>query len=253
MNHAHRIRPPEALAKRLEIWARRRLCQNRNSYCWDFDSGELESSLRIVPSGDTRYDRAVDLKQKLAAAWRAAAPGSARRKKLVIWYVRKWGRIRRIGDQKLIAFSEERYRTLVTRGVVNIASWSKALALRNPNEYPILDARVAAALSVMQAHTRKDEPRFPLLKTQNKLIESYANCVRQHPPQTYLDKRLAYPTYRLLLKQVANRLDVRIYEIEMLLFAMAPKMAQKAIERKQERSHGVRPVATPNRRRARSR
>ena len=62
---------------------------------------------------------------------------------IATWYVSVWGGIRanKIGTiERYVRLSEEQ---LAASDLQGVATWSKILTVRNPNYYPIYDARVA--------------------------------------------------------------------------------------------------------------
>lgn len=75
-----------------------------------------------------------------------------------------------------------------------VATWSKILVIREPNQYAILDARVAASLNALQLIARVDRPN---LLSRNKAINAFQDWLKtQSPPGACkLPRREVYQVY----------------------------------------------------------
>ena len=98
----------------------------------------------------------------------------ARQLAIAKWYVSVWGGIKTNKDDTIERYVRLPETTLMTSGWQGVATWSKILALRNPDTYPIFDARVSAALSAIQFSTGLKNPvLFPQVPSRNTKIRSF--------------------------------------------------------------------------------
>jgi hypothetical protein len=97
-----------------------------------------------------------------------------RRLEVAIWYVRDWGGVksnRKETLDKYVGLSEADLTALNMQGV---ATWSKILAVQNPDTYAIFDARVSAALNAIQlAKGIETSILFPQLASRNTKIKKF--------------------------------------------------------------------------------
>jgi hypothetical protein len=145
------------------------------------------------------------------------------------WYVSVWGGIRSNQERTIKRYVRLRELDLAASQSPGIASWSKILALRNPDKYPIYDARVSAALSALQfANGVKNPILFPRASGRNTVIESFQkwqSTLSWHRP------RHTYADYVSLLTSVAEKSGLSSpEELEMLLFADAPTLVTKILK-----------------------
>lgn len=129
-------------------------------------------------------------------------------------------------------------RTNTARGEKGIASWSKALCVRDPHEFAIFDARVSASLNALQIihRARIAAPlRFPLLSSRNREVAAGAALLRGHFLQHAwpgVDRNF-YDMYLRLCKAVGERIGSRdapmpVYAVEMALFAHTEELLREA-------------------------
>ena len=122
---------------------------------------------------------------------------------------------------------------LVGRGISGIASWSKLLAIRDPERFAIFDARVAVALNALQIVQDHERPIFfPTLPSKNTQIGKFHDFMkdRDHGDAHKAFPARAYGIYLRVLAEVAQQLDLpAIDQIEMLLFAQAEDLAHRAM------------------------
>jgi len=91
------------------------------------------------------------------------------------WYVSVWGGIKANKPETIERFVSRSEATLATSPWLGVATWSKILALRNPDTYPIYDARVSAALSAIQFANDINSPiLFPQVPSRNTVINKSA-------------------------------------------------------------------------------
>jgi hypothetical protein len=185
-----------------------------------------------LPAGSL-YEQSLALKSRLHEQWLVANP--EQRFVLAKFYVSTWGGVKRNADEKLRSYAAQEPRSIMGDGIKGIASWSKVLSIRDPSKYAIYDARVAAALNCVQVvEGVRRGILFPLLPSQNKLIQTATPCMRAHARANEwvnLDETLCYETYLALLAAVAKRCDMsraKIVAVEMLLFSRAEKLVERA-------------------------
>ena len=70
---------------------------------------------------------------------------------LVTEQISGWGGIHGNGDKLLRSYALLSAPKLICLGAKGISSWSKGLALRNPRQFAVYDARVAMTLNAIQA------------------------------------------------------------------------------------------------------
>jgi hypothetical protein len=101
-----------------------------------------------------------------------------------------------------------------------IASWSKALCIRDPHKYAIFDARVSATLNLLLlANTEIDEKLFfPRLPSRNSTILKINQRINDSKVE-YLNKCLVYREYLSLIRNAANHVNTDIQTVEMILFS----------------------------------
>jgi hypothetical protein len=127
------------------------------------------------------------------------------------------------------------------------------LCIRDPGEYAIYDARVAAARNSIQVVERVQRGvLFPWLPGRNKLIQSAAASMRAHARANEwinIEETLCYETYLALLATVAKRRDERhtkLAEIEMLLFSRSEELVNSAFPRLRAAQQGNEADAHPS-------
>ncbi len=186
-----------------------------------------------LPEGN-EYQQNLALKRALARAYRDGDEG--RRVELTAYYVRDWGGIRSNRPDKLHRYALASPAELVALGDAGVASWSKALCIRDPETFAIYDNRVAFSLAALQALQIDGQGvLFPTLgSSRNKQIKAALLLVlriaegrrwRREPVTTY------YRSYLRLLGEVATELGVALASVEMLLFAAAPGLATAVTRR----------------------
>lgn len=129
-------------------------------------------------------------------------------------------------------------RTNIARGDKGIASWSKALCVRDPHAFAIFDARVSASLNALQVIHRARIPaplRFPLLASRNREVARRSALLRRHFQQhawPRVDKGF-YDAYLGLCKAVGERIGpagapMPVCAVEMALLAHTEELLGKA-------------------------
>jgi hypothetical protein len=113
-----------------------------------------------------------------------------------------------------------------------VATWSKILAVQNPNRYPIYDARVAASLNAIQlASDIKELMLFPQVPSKNSKIVRFQKWIRHRFSKAIrVPRSRAYGDYVSLLGAVARNSGLTAPdEVEMILFADAEILVTKLL------------------------
>jgi hypothetical protein len=182
-----------------------------------------------VGSGNA-FSQNENLKKQLSKQYQT---GSDDQKiELTRYYIAVWGGVRRNSADKISAYALNQPHELIANGIVGIASWSKALSIRDPDSYAIYDARVAVSLNALQIiHNVAAPVLFPLLTGQNKIINEGAKLLAGHAGNgtwRKISPESFYDEYNALLAKVALSLNVKHYAVEMALFTKAPALLKSA-------------------------
>lgn len=214
-------------------YSRTILTPTNDWFSWKINPSLIPDGI-VLPHGNP-YSQNVALKLALNVQYHL---GNVDTKILVTkYYIATWGGVRRNSEDKIRNYSLAPPGTLVANGIGGIASWSKALCIRDPNEYAIYDARVAVSLNCLQIIFGVDDPLlFPLLAGQNKLINKGSQRIRQFAcDKKWFEAQEAefYQIYNSMLSSASAALAVATYAIEMLLFAQAPILLRDAFPAEQ--------------------
>lgn len=162
----------------------------------------------------------MKLKRALAARWRSDPDG---RSDLATWIVASWGGVRRNDPATLQSYVRRTEEDLATGGLKGVASWSKILTIRDPEQFAIFDARVSASLNAIQLMSDRVQLLFPNLPTRNTKLPEFQRSLRkriQRRPYYQIASTQIYPTYMRLMNGVAQRLGHSSPDTaEMVLFA----------------------------------
>ncbi|ANY84639.1 hypothetical protein BB934_41460 (plasmid) [Microvirga ossetica] len=169
------------------------------------------------------------LKRALSAAWHTQPE---RQFEIAEWYVAKWGGVHN-RPEKLWGYIAAAEDELAGSGTAGVASWSKLLAVRDPDRFAIFDARVSVALNALQIVQDHERPIFfPPLPSKNTKIGKFHEWMkaRDHGDAHKAFPARAYGIYLRILSEVARQLELAaIDEVEMLLFAQAEDLALQAM------------------------
>ncbi|MDP3261084.1 MAG: hypothetical protein Q8M34_10970 [Thermodesulfovibrionales bacterium] len=197
-------------------------------YPWPINLSFLPTGV-VLPDG-SYYVQNVALKLQLNTLYSSA--DNQVKKEIIRYYISKWGGIKRNTDEKIRSYALDTPASLIAKGSQGIASWSKALCIRCPNDYAIYDARVALSLNCLQIIAAVDRPIiFPLLTGQNKRINEGSIMIRQYTTKhgwLSAQEGSFYQKYNSILSAAAKVLVVNLYTLEMLLFAKALELLQEA-------------------------
>jgi hypothetical protein len=188
-------------------------------YAWDIPE---MLPIPFTRDTDSRARANIRLRRELRNVWMNEP---ARRYELAAWYVRDWGGIRRNDDATIKVYCDSPEGELASSTWKGVATWSKILAMRNPDKYAIYDARVGAALVALQL--LKGAPNlllFPQVPSRNNAITDFQRRIKTiggRRGQTYND-------YADLLGTVAAKTKLNSpEEIGMVLFANSLSLVTK--------------------------
>ncbi len=199
------------------------------------------SSSNFIESreGLSNYDANVLLKSALSNIWRS---NPDRRREITQWVISDWGGIRSNSPQTLDHYSREAASENPVTPMKGIASFSKILAVANPDRFAILDARTIVSLNAIQIISKVGNGVFfPYLQGRNLTTGHSGRRVGFSQDPVFSQDRLlkafkgwrvaesneAYSFYIDLLKALSRKLDLasRILPLEMALFADAERLA----------------------------
>jgi len=216
------------LQEAIAAYSRTNLTETNDWYHWPVNPSFLPKGV-VLPEGSC-YAQNVALKIQLNALYSSA--DDQVKKEITHYYISKWGGIKKNTDEKIRSYALDVPASLIAKGYQGIASWSKALCIRCPNDYAVYDARVALSLNCLQIIAAVDRPAmFPLLTGQNKRINSGSRMVRQYATKhgwPAAKEGSFYLKYNNILSSAAKLIDTNLYTLEMLLFAKAPGLLQEA-------------------------
>lgn len=193
-------------------------------------------------SDGSQYERNVDLKIQLG---RAYASGSDEvKRQLTHYYIAIWGGVRGNKLETISNYALNSAENLIEIGTQGVASWSKALCVRNPHKYAIYDARVAVAINALQITREIHKPRlFPLIASRNKAIISGMRFLNTHVKSHQWIKipdSIFYSEYINLITEsscilremqsgCSSNFSIDIYTVEMALFSQAINLINEII------------------------
>ena len=184
----------------------------------------------VSVSGGNSYFQNESLKKQLSEQYWLGT--DERKIEITRYYIAVWGGVRRNRPEKIRGYALNPPSSLIEGGVSGVASWSKALCIRDPNRYAIYDARVSVSLNALQIiYSVQDPVLFPLLVGQNKLINKGSDLLIFNACQKAwgrVSEASFYNMYNALLEKVACSLKVEHYTVEMALFAKALELLKSA-------------------------
>ncbi|WP_244814167.1 hypothetical protein [Caballeronia sp. Lep1P3] len=212
-------------------YVRNRIEKLPEQYTWSFTEGALPFDIRL-PAGSW-FEKNLALKKALHLAWQLGSRDA--RIALCDWYISVWGGIRRNSAENIRLYATGSEENIFARGVQGIASWSKALTIRDPGRFAIFDSRTSVSLTAIQVLANTPDPViFPPLPSQNTQVKGASALVRTLC-KTRAFQRVApsscYADYNRLLIDVAKNVGRGITNqmVEMVLFADAELLGEKLI------------------------
>lgn len=184
---------------------------------------ENKLPLGIILSDGNQYEKNVELKKKLHKKWLCADIND--RKTLIKYYIGTWGGIYGNSNATIDEYNNSCDTKLICNGSNGIASWSKALCVHDPNLYGIFDARVSASLNSLQKiYDVEDKILYPILPSRNNTIIK-GNKYFKVLGWNRANENDFYHVYLSHLKNVG----IDVYTTEMLLFAKAEELVERAL------------------------
>ncbi|MBN3748537.1 hypothetical protein G3N96_24380 [Burkholderia sp. Se-20373] len=201
-------------------------------YGWDFDETTVPLGIRL-PATKTLADKNLALKTALNAAW---CRGSENERKVISdWYIKDWGRVRTNAPDTLLLYATAKEEDILARGATGIASWSKALTIRDPMRFTTFDARTSISLNALQLLGDTSKPLiFPSLPSRNSRVPQAQKAVKRVQRESGYESvkpAAVYNVYNNLLADIAAALgdSVTNQMVEMLLFAQADELSERLV------------------------
>lgn len=155
----------------------------------------------------------------------------------------KWGGIRRNNPGTIESYVEWIHSGTESWPLKGVASYSKILAIFNPEKYAIYDARVATSLIAAQyIYGNGKGMIFNYVKSQNSVIKKFSNNPRFSKEALEVAGWIEIPDQNNYMEYISTLRNIekhlrgkpsfnhfRLYDLEMSLFANATKLAEKAI------------------------
>lgn len=213
-------------------------------YTWKFTSSIATERFGISFSGQTLFDKVMELKKSLRQQV-ASSTCTVRQGEIATYFIKEWGGIRRFTkvDETLARFSELKGSPIAPQRLKipfqGVSSWSKWASIVCPDWACIYDARVAYSLNAINYLAGANQPIFPTPPGQNsrlKMLDITTLLLSQRlqkgessdPDKMrikhFIPKPDTYLQYLALLRGVSTALwedPGRIHEVEMLLFSLA--------------------------------
>lgn len=193
----------------------------KSDYRWCINIEHLPDGVILTPASN--YEQSLQLKYQLNSLF--VNGDLNERLNIITYYTWKWGRIRNT-DEMIRIYSTMNCEALIDfKSIQGIASWSKALCVRDIKKYAIFDARVSATLNLLllKSCDANEHHYFPRLPSKNSTIKKI-NKLIQSREVNYIPKRKVYREYLNLIHNSANHVDTDIQTIEMILFSHTEKL-----------------------------
>lgn len=214
----------------------------KRDYHWKI-SESIRTAFPGLPEGDG-YEANVALKKDMSRRW-GEAKSPQERERLTRFIVADWGGIKGNKEPRYSEYALAASKEVPEIGFPGIASFSKVLAIRDPEAYAIFDARVAVALNAIHIIGQPTTGElYPYLPGRNNVTGSVVTkrgfstlpknarrqLSREHPGWALVPRKTAYQSYLALLNSVNSALPhpAPIYDLEMCLFSQAEKLACRA-------------------------
>lgn len=233
---------PAGLVSSVSDFCERHVERLHEDYQWRLPELPF-GSLNLEP-GTSNFEANVVLKHFLNKQWREG--NRSERIELANWIVKDWGGIRGGNPNAISGYVDQINSNGFEFLFRRVASYSKILAVADMNRFAIYDQRVAVALNAIQLLAGvRDGIAFHMPKGRNSVVGDSVNRRGFAEQPEYKVRRLAldygwmlvprdetFKTYINTLRAVQIRLERKaFYELEMVLFANAEKVALEAMIR----------------------
>lgn len=202
------------------------------------DYCEFSTQWPSDPAG--QWETNIALRNAVHAAWAVAHTGQMfdRLLQLSKWIVRDWGGIKSAKDETILLHMSDAAVKKSSIPFTGISSKSKVLAIADPLERQIYDARVAAALNVLQDKLElSSRTYFRVPPTQITWISKREGGHEKiYDRSYYIEKRgfrqindqNIYSVYSFIVPKLAVECDMHPIEVEMTLFSAAETLVPAA-------------------------
>lgn len=215
------------LSKALIKFSGLHLNSENNWYHWrEIKHGSLPEGIKLNKS-DNQYYQNISLKKQLSKQYAEANPEG----KIILtkYYISTWGGIHGNKTDTLKCYALSCPEELRKRREKGIASWSKALVIRDPSQYAIYDARVAFSLNLLQiVYPVGKRYLYPLLTSRNTQAGKWRQLIHSQSNGWERAGDDFYTAYLKLLSEVSGSLDYEISSLEMLLFSKVDQLFKNA-------------------------
>ena len=214
-------------------FVKNRISEVNAVYQYQVDLNNLPDGI-VLNEGGNNYEMNHALKFALHNNFLKA--DDTQKFQLLSYYIKTWGGVYANSDNTVMEYLQSDVNTLIKkRGVRGIASWTKALTVKDPNNYAILDARVSTTINALQIleHIPLEEGKwFPPLPSRNNTVTTFNQHLEAYLGQQtlFINDQIVYKTYLDLIHRIAKEVKTDIQTIEMLLFGFADTLSKKCIE-----------------------
>ena len=216
-------------------------------YRWRFPRSlpkPLRSYFQRYQVGDQAnlYRKTIALRDALRDFWKESRGDEARdaagggrddpRTEIAKWFVKQWGGIGSVDDDRIRRYVAMHDEILKRQCEDRVSTWSKVLALRDPDRFAIYDSRVAMALNASQIVCSGDGTgiRFPAMEVgRGESLRRYRRQIEAITAGWPCPDRHFYLLYLDVLRSIAHSYGVRMVDVEMALFSMAERIAAHAV------------------------
>jgi hypothetical protein len=193
-------------------------------YKWNFNLNHFPDK-DYVQVGANPYQRSRHLREMIHNNILKKSPNS---NEFQIWYVKNWGGVKTNKAETLHFYIDSQYEALLALHSKGIATWSKILSVRNPNQYAIYDARVAVSLNSIQKKFNVNESiLFPQLISRNSSFVLPTQAAIKNSSFFKVDNvKNFYEIYLNILHDSVLKHDkYDIQDAEMVLFSNAEELS----------------------------
>ena len=189
-------------------------------YSWEPINESLLPKGIELPDG-SEYEKNLSLKTQLSQEY--ASADRARKVLLTDYYICTWGRVSANKPETIEYYALSSTDLLESLGSSGVASWSKALCIRDPDKYVIFDARVSVSLYCLSIISGEDIGCWmPTLLSRNPTISEANKWLRSIGMVKRKNKKFNTDFYKYYLNiclNVSRALRCPPAAIEMLLFS----------------------------------
>jgi hypothetical protein len=206
-------------------------------YNWKIPNVLFDGSPNVYSGSN--FEANVALKKDLSKRWQKEPHI---REMITKWVILDWGGIRGNRNSTIHNYYRQALEKSPATPLKGIASFSKVLAVKNPEKYAIYDARVAVSINAVQIIAKTDKGiAFPYLAGRNNITGNSTSKPRRgfsamnevsiktltSKPNFWAKVRNdeAYEIYVNSLKQISTELQTPLCYLEMALFSQAEELA----------------------------